>query len=425
MSVMDRRKFVKASGGIAGVGLFAGCIGSLGGGGNQSGSGGQNGTSGSGQNESGGGGGGSGERITIGALEPLSGNFTPWGQDHRAGLEFGIREINQNGGVLGGRQLRAVVEDTGSNPGNADSIFRRFVEQENAVAVTGPVSSDVGIRTARTAEDLETPLYLHMSGSNEVITPETTHTFRVGLLPAATMMQAQTQLVESEGYQRVGAIVGDYAWGQSVKSSIEENFPVDVNIQVAPLDASDFKSYLRQFDQNIEFLVVSGHPPGSLTIAGQAYQLGLNPETISGAGIPPRVIFEALGQDITNGFTHVHNSDVYSEEYAEVGTRFAEATGNRFGSHVSYGYVTAQLIAAAIEDAGEANPTAIRDATRSINFDTLFAKPIQYTEHGELKDTVELYSQFALKAPSFYSKGKWRLTELFRTDPLPALPADQ
>lgn len=422
---MDRRKFVKASGGIAGVGLFAGCIGGLGSG-NQSGGGGQNGSGGGGNGSGGGGGGGGGDgQITIGALEPLSGNFTPWGQDHRAGLEFGIREINQNGGVLGGRQLRAVVEDTGSDPSSADSVFRRFVEQENAVAVTGPVSSDVGIRTARTAEDLETPLYLHMSGSNEVITPETTHTFRVGLLPAATMIQAQTQLVESEGYERVGAIVGDYAWGQSVRSSIQENFPVEANIQVAPLDASDFKSYLRQFDQDIEFLVASGHPPGSLTIAGQAYQLGLNPETITGAGIPPRVIFDALGQDITNGFTHVHNSDVYSDEYAEVGTRFAEATGNRFGSHVSYGYVTAQLIAAAIEDAGEANPTAIRDATQSIEFDTLFAEPIQYTENGELENTVELYSQFELEAPSFYSNGQWRLAELFRTDPLPALPADQ
>ena len=417
---MDRRKFVKASGGIAGVGLFAGCVGSLGGGGSQDGGG--NGSGGGGGNGSGGGG---GEQITIGALEPLSGNFTPWGQDHRAGLEFGIREINQDGGVLGGRQLRTVVEDTGSDPSNADSVFRRFVEQENAVAVTGPVSSDVGIRTARTAEDLETPLYLHMAGSNEVITPETTHTFRIGLLPAQTVMQAQTQLVESEGYENVGAIVGDYAWGQSVRSSIQENFPVEVNVQVAPLDASDFTSLLRRLDQDIEFLVASGHPPGSLTIAQQAYQLGLNPETISGSGIPPRVIFDALGQDITNGFTHVHNSDVYSDEHAEVGRRFAEVTGNRFGSHVSYGYVTAQLIAAAIEETGETDPTAIRDATQNIQFDTLFAEPIQYTENGELENTVELYSQFELEAPSHYSDGQWRLSELFRTDPLSALPADQ
>lgn len=422
MSVMDRREFVKAGGGITGVGLFAGCIGNLGGG-NQGG-GGQNGSP-DGGNQSGGGQGGGGGRITIGALEPLSGNFTPWGQDHRAGLEFGIREINQNGGVLGGRQLRTVIQDTGSDAGEADSLFRQFVEQQNAVAVTGPVSSDVGIRTARTAEDVETPLYLHMAGSNEVITPDTTHTFRVGLLPAPTVMQAQTQLVESEGYENIGAIVGDYAWGQSVRTAIQENFPVEANIQVAPLDASDFRSFLRQLDQNIELLVASGHPPGSLTIAGQAYQLGLNPDTITGPGIPPRVIFDALGQDVTNGFTHIHNSDVFSEEYAEVGRRFAEATGNRFGSHVSYGYVTAKLIAAAIEEAGEANPTAIRNATQNIEFDTLFAEPIQYTDNGELENTVELYSQFELQAPSYYSDGQWRLSELFRTDPLSALPADQ
>lgn len=395
---MDRRKFLKASGGIAGVGLLAGCIGGNGGGGDGP--------------------------ITIGAIEPLSGGFTPWGRVHRDGLQFAVDEINNDGGVLD-RDLEVVVNDTESDPGAADSTFRQFVEQEDAVAVTGPVSSDVGIRTSQTAQELEVPLYLHMSGSDEAITEDTFHTFRVGLLPAATTGQAQAQLVEEQGYENIGAIVGDYAWGQSMKTAIENEFPVDVNIQVAPLGASDFKSYIRKFDENVEMVITSGHPPGQITITNQVFQLGYEPETITGSGLPTGVLYGALGSNITRGVTHIHNSDIYSDAYVEVARRYADEEGKYFDTHTAYGYVTGKLIAAAIEDAGEATPTAIADATRNISFDTLFAEPIQYSENGELKDTVQLYSQFEQTAPSFYSDGDYTLTELFRTDPLPALPASE
>lgn len=393
---MQRRQFLKASGGMAGAGIVAGCVGGLGGG------------------DSG--------PITIGGLEPLSGNFTPWGQAHRAGLEFGVQEINDDGGVMG-RDLEVSVTDTQSDPTEADSVFRQFVEQEGAVAVTGPVSSDVGIRTAQTAEDLEVPLFLHMSGSDEVLSPDTRHTFRVGLLPAGTTMQAVAQLVSDAGYSSVGAIIGDYAWGQSVRQGIEEHVGSDVPVEVASLGADDFTSFLRQMPEDVEVLIPTGHPPGTFTIVQQAFQLGLEPEVIPGPSFPPGVIRGALGEDATRGFTHIHMTDVYSQEFADLATRFAEATDGQMGTHAGYGYVTAQLIAQAIEDAGSTEPTAVADATREIEFDTIFAEPIRYTEYGELRDQVQLYSQFSLDAPSYYPGGDYSLEETFRTDPLPPLPA--
>ncbi len=436
-----RRTFLKAAGGTAGIGLLAGCSGgggeSGGGGGETESSGGSDGGGSDGgngdseSNESGSdtestssGDGGSGDPLVIGALQPLSGPFTPWGNAHKAGLAFAVEEINADGGVMG-RELTVVETDTGSDAAAADSSFRRFVEQESAVAVTGPVSSDVGIRTARTAQDLEVPLFLHMSGSNEAITPETTYTFRVGLLPAATTMQAQAAFVEDAGYTKVGAIIGDYAWGRSVESGIQENFGVDVDIRAAPVGASDFKSFIRQYPQDLEMMVATGHPPGSLTIATQMNELGYSPEVITGPSFPPGVIAGALGDlAFEGGFTHVHNTDVYSDEFAEVAQRFGESRDAQFDTHTAYGYVTGQLIAAAIEDAGSADPTAIADATRNIEFDTLFANPIQYSDHGELANQVQIYSQLTPEAPPYYPDGDFGFEEQFRTDALPALAPD-
>ena len=369
-------------------------------------------------------GGAGGRPVTIGSIQPLSGNFSVWGRIHASGLAFAVDEINADGGVLDGRPLAVVEADSGSDPAEAASIFERFAEQDDVVAATGPVSSDVGIRTSRTAEALGIPMYAHLAGSSDVITPETRHTFRVGLLPAAPTMRAQAALAETRGYESVAAIVADYAWGRSVQSAIEETFAVDVDVQVAPVSESDFSTYVRRVSDDVEMMVTSGHPPGVLTITRQLYELGYDPDVVTGSSWPPDVVRSTLGTTSNRGFTHVHLADPYTDEFAAVAERYAEAVGEQFNTHTAHGYVTGKLIAQAIEDAGTADPEAITEATRDIEFDTLFANPIEYADSGELKNQVQLYSTVTADPPSYYPGGEYGYDEVFRTDPLPAIPAD-
>jgi branched-chain amino acid transport system substrate-binding protein len=265
---------------------------------------------------------------------------------------------------------------------------------------------------------------MHQAGSDEVITPETRYTFRVGLLPAGTTAQAQAQLVEEEGYENVAAIIGDYAWGQSMLTGIQENFPVEVNTQVAPVGASDFSSFIRRFPQDVEMVIATGHPPGTLTFVRQLFELGYEPEIITGSGFPPSVVRDALGESITRGFAHLHMADVFSDEFISVAERYGQEVGQQFTTITAIGYVTGQMIAQAIENAGEATPEAIRDATREIEFDTLYAEPIQYTEFGELENQSQLYSFMSTEAPSYFSDGNFSFSEAFRTDPLPGIPPE-
>lgn len=362
-------------------------------------------------------GGGSDGPVTIGAIEPLSGPFTPWGRTHRNGLEFAVEEINADGGV-DGRELSLTVTDTASDPTDADSVFRRMVEREGAVAVTGPVSSDVGIRTARTAGELEVPLLLHMAGSEDVLSRESRYTFRVGLVPAPTTMRAQAQLVADAGYQSVGAIIADYAWGRSVKDGIENHFAVDVMTRTAPVGADDFKPFIRQFPEDLEMMIATGHPPGAVTIMRQQFQLGYEPTVTTESGFPPALITDALGDDATRGVTHTHLTDIYSEEFRAVARRYAEARNTRMGTHEGYGYVTGQLIAEAVRQAGSTDPAALAETIRSIRFDTLYANPIEYTEWGELRNQRQIYSGYEAGAPEYSPGANYRLTEVFRTDPL-------
>lgn len=423
---MDRRKFLRVGSSVAGIGLVAGCSSITGddGGDDGGGSDGNGGGNGGGNDGSDGGDGGDGGPIRIGGLEPLSGPFTPWGNVHVSGLEFAIEEINADGGVLGGRELEFVSEDTGADPGEADSIFRRLVEQEDIVAATGPVSSDVGVRTAQTAEDLETPLFLHMSGSNAVITNDTTHTYRVGLLPATNIMKSQAQLVEDRNVQKVGAIIGDYAWGRSIQDAINDNFPVEVQIEVAPVGADDFKSQLRQFDDELDMFIATGHPPGQITITKQFFELGKSADIITGSGFPLSVLAGALGEQATQGPVMYHLNDLDSNAYQEVAQRYGEATGKYMDPNTAYGYVTGKLIAAGLEEAGEASASALNEAIKDIEFDTIYSNPIQYENNGELHNQVNNFSEIKLGAPDYAPDANSSLEQVFSSDPLPAIPAD-
>lgn len=402
MTRMNRRAFLKATGGTATVGLLAGCLG--GGGGEET----------EAPDTSGGG------PITIGALEPVSGNFAPWATPHRDGLEFGVNEINANGGVLDGQQLNLELTDTAASPEEANSSFRRLVENQDAVVTTGSVSSSVGIRVSQTAEDLGVPHLLHMSGADEAITQSSQNVFRVGLNPASTYIQAQADAFADAGYTSIGAVVGDYAWGLSAESAINEFFDVDVDVKIAPLGESDFSSYLRQFDDGLEMLIASGHPPGTVSIANQAYELGLEPDVVTGSSAPPQLLATALSERAIQDYVHIHNSNPYDTAFTEAGAGFAGEYDSQFNTHTAYGYVTAYAIKAGIEEAGASDPASVASGLRNTSVDTLFAEPLQWSEYGELDEQVVLFSELDLEAPSYDADGDHRYTEKFRSEPIPA-----
>lgn len=388
-----RRRTVLRGAGAAGIGMTAGCL------------------SGGGEDD---------DAITIGSIQPLSGPFTSWGQAHRAGLQFAIDEINEDGGVLD-QELRIVESDSESNPSEANTLFSRFVESENAVAVTGPVSSDVGLNTAQTAEDMEVPLVMHMVGTHQLHSRESRYTFRMGSLPAPMDLQVVAELIESEGFSNVGAVNADYEWGNTVDDLIDDFFPDDIELTtaMAPQGESDFTPYLRDFPDDIEMIAATGHPPGQNSIHSQALEIELEHEMTTGAGQPPGTIYDDIG-DGAETFAHLHIADVYDDQFIDVAERFADETGERMDTHEAIGYVTGELIATAIEEADSTDPVDVAESIRNIELDTLFAAPLQYNEWGEIDDVVAVLSTFEEEAPEYYSDGEFRLVEQYRSEPMSA-----
>ncbi|MFB6353059.1 MAG: ABC transporter substrate-binding protein [Halobacteriales archaeon] len=403
--VTDRRTFLRVTGAGVTATALAGCLDSITGGGDGTATGTPTET----------------KPVVLGGLEPYSGPYAQTAREFVSGLEFALKDINADGGVLG-RELVFEDRDTKLDPAEATTIATELIEAENAVALTGPISSDIGLAVAPIAEENEVPHVPQFVGSHEFLTRDSRYNFRMGLAPAPTNARAVAQMIENQGLQTVGAIIADYSYGHSWKKSMEAIFPddLDLTMKVAPFRASSFTSYLREMPEDLELLITASHPPGVFTIYQQLQNLdSLNPDLVIGRS-DAKLSIQALGQPITQGFLAQSHPDPFSTQYKEVAQRYYDETGAFMGTLVGVGYVVADLIAAAIEDAGEAEPTAVADAIRNISLDTLFGAPIQYTKWGELKNLVQIMIAFESGAPSYYPDGNIRFTEYFRTEPLPA-----
>jgi branched-chain amino acid transport system substrate-binding protein len=363
-----------------------------------------------------------GEPIRIGAFTSLTGNFAPWGLQVRDGMQLAVDDINAEGGV-DGRPLELVVVDDQSNADEATGGIERLIE-DGVVAVGGTISSDVGLATARIAEELETPLFLVKAGSEEILTADSRYTFRT-CLPAAPMVAGPiAQYAVEEGLTRVGAIIADYAWGQAIGAALEVEFEavdIELQVEVAPVPETDFTTYLRSLQSfEPDLLVATGHPPGSGAITVQSADLGLD-IPVTGAYSPLAAVVSGAGDAAIGRYADFDCADFASDDYQELARRYLEASDNTFmedDAVASYGIV--QMVAQAVGAVGD-DPADIAEYLHGETFDLPgYAFEVSWTEWGELANAQPLFSVIGEgPAPEGVSEaGDWYPETLILPDPL-------
>lgn len=338
----------------------------------------------------------SGDPIAIGVLTSFTGPFTPWGIQVRAGMQMAVDEINAEGGV-DGRPLELVEADDQNNPDEGVTALERMVEQDGVVAVGGVISSDVGLASARTAEELEVPLFMVKAGAEGILTQDSRYTFRT-CLPAAPMTAGPlADYIQSEGLERVGVIIADYAWGQSVRGAIEEVIGglegVEVQIEVAPVGETDFTTYLRSLQEfEPDVIAATGHPPGAGPITIQATDLGID-VPVTGPYAPLATVFEGVGEAAYDRYADYGCADYAAEDYQELARRFAETSEFGFmedDAVAGYGIVT--MVAEAVAEVGD-DPVAVAEYLHATTFDLPgYAFDMSWTEWGELAEATETFS---------------------------------
>lgn len=363
------------------------------------------------------------EPIRIGALTSLTGPFTPWGVHVRDGMLLAAEEINAEGGV-DGRTIEIVVSDDQSNPEEGVTALERLIEQDGVVAVGGIISSGVGAQTAQLAEQLSMPLFLVKSGSQAILTQDSRFTFRT-CLPAAPMVAGPiAQYAQSEGLTRLGGIIADYAWGQAIRAAMENAFTaagLEFQIEVAPVEETDFTTYLRALEAfDPEMIVATGHPPGSGPITVQSADLGFA-VPVTGAYTPRSLVVGGVAEAAIDRYADFGCADVTSEDYQDLARRYLAFSDNTFledDAIAGFGIVT--MVADAVGAVGD-DPTAIAEYLHGQTYDLPgYSFTMAWTEWGELAEAQIAFDVIGPgPAPEGVNEaGEWYPERLILSEPL-------
>jgi branched-chain amino acid transport system substrate-binding protein len=363
------------------------------------------------------------EPIKIGTLTSLTGNFAPWGVQVRDGMQLAVDEINASGGV-GGRQLELTVSDDQSNADQSVTEMQRLIDG-GAVAIGGIISSDVGLATARLAEDQQTPLFLVKAGSEKILTQDSRYTFRT-CLPAAPMVAGPiAQYVQSKGITKVGAIIADYGWGQAIKAALEKAIGglsgVELHTEVAPVPEKDFTTYLRNLqDFGAQIIVATGHPPGSGPITVQSKDLGFD-VPVTGAYSPWATVMSGAADAAIGRYADFDCADYTSTSYQDLAKKYLAKSDNQFmddDAVAGYGIVT--MVAQAVGEVGD-DPAKISEYLHGQTFDLPgYSFKMGWTDWGELATAQPLFS-IAGQGPApegVNEAGTWYPEKLLLPEPL-------
>ena len=365
-----------------------------------------------------------GEPTKIGLLTSLTTNFAPWGLQVQDGMKLAVEEINAAGGV-DGRPLELVEADTENDAEKGVSGFERLAE-EGVIGIGGIISSTVGLAVSPEAEDLEVPTFLVKAGAAEILTSNSRYVFRT-CLPAAPMVSEPiAQYAVANGLTKVGAIIADYGWGQSIKAALEADFDaidgIELQVEVAPVPETDFTTYLRNLESfGPELIVATGHPPGSGPITVQSADLGID-VPITGAYSPYALVWNGAGEAALDRYSDFDCADYESDDYQDLARRFLAMSDQTFmedDAVAGYGIVT--MLADAAAAVGD-DPAAIAEYLHGQSYDLPgFPYTLSWTEWGEMAEAQPLFSTISMDVPApegVNEAGDWYPKVLLRPEPL-------
>jgi len=155
------------------------------------------------------------EPVTLGVVASLTGDIGSLGGDSVDAMNLAASEINDAGGVLGGRPLRLQVEDDGTTESGAREAFARLTQRQVPVVV-GPLFSSGVTAVASQIKETET-LTVSPSASSPALTALDDGGFFFRVIPSDTVQGVVlARLVVEAGRKNLCVVHRNDAYGEGL-----------------------------------------------------------------------------------------------------------------------------------------------------------------------------------------------------------------
>jgi branched-chain amino acid transport system substrate-binding protein len=301
------------------------------------------------------------EPIKIGIAMPVTGPSALYGNQTIDGSKMAAKMINEEGGILGGRQIELLIEDDKSSPEEGVKAFTKLIEVEKVHAMTGGANSSVSIAAAKVAANRILNI-MTTAKAPAAMDDRDPYRFRLNTTNDMDGKLFHAFVKDELKPQTVAVLVENTDYGQAEIKALQTNWadanaPKIVKTEFFELTDTDFTNALTNLKAaNAEALYVVGSTIEiNSAIFTQAAQLGFNNLKLLAPG-QLNTTFVELAGDAANG---VISADVYMSLIDnEMNKVFAEKFRNEYnrepGKMEMLGFEAIWLVAKAMDKAGSA-----------------------------------------------------------------------
>ena len=160
------------------------------------------------------------DQIIIGTIQDLSGPLAGPGKQMYHGIQMGMDEINEQGGI-NGRKLVLKMEDSGYDPKRAVLAAQKLVDQDRIFAMVSHIGSAHNIATFPVLFEKNVISFFPGSASREMYDPPHRLKYSTFLPHYDQMRLTVPKLAKEKGAQKLCAIYQDDDYGLEVLHGAE------------------------------------------------------------------------------------------------------------------------------------------------------------------------------------------------------------
>lgn len=315
------------------------------------------------------------ETIKIGGMAPLTGALAIYGVTTTNGAELAVKEINENGGVLG-KKIEYVMLDTKGDSTEAVMAYNKLVN-EKVAGIIGEVTSKPTLAVAEVAVQDNMPL-ITPTGTQVDITEVGPNIFRVCF---TNPYQGKVLAITSK--ERLGANTvavmlnnsSDYSDGIA-KAFIEESEKLGMKVMGVEGYSDGDKDFRPQLTKlaamNPDVILIPEYYEQAALIATQAREVGVKSIFVGSDGwdgIAKTLDQSAYAAIENSHFTNHFSMEDQSEKIQNFLKDYREAYKEDPSAFSALGYDAVYMMKSAIEKAGSTDKQKVVDALKGIEYD--------------------------------------------------------
>lgn len=341
------------------------------------------------------------DTVKIGGNFELTGDAAAYGTPMSEAAKLAVKEVNENGGVLGG-EVEYVEYDNTSDLTEAASVAQRLAS-EDVVGIVGPATTGDSNAQIPVIQEAAVPAILPAATGNGMTLDDNgdvfEYLFRVAFEDAFQGRAAATYVTETLGAQTAALFVDqstDYATG--LEQAFTEEFEA-LGGQVVTTESfqsgdTDFTASLTSLlSQEFDVLYVPGYYTEVGLLIKQARELGITQPIVGGDGLGNQTLVDLAGaSNVNDVYYTAHYSPLSDDEdLQDFLTKFEEEYGKQADQFAVLSYDATMLLLDAVERAGSTDRQAVTDALAATEtFDGLTGTFSIDEDHNPVKEVLML-----------------------------------